>query len=98
MRPVIALLSDFGTRDHYAGTMKAVMIGICPDITLVDITHEITPHDVLDGALQAGRRGGRLSLRRAGQRPAERRFPRCAAQARCRADGAAVRAADGQPD
>jgi S-adenosylmethionine hydrolase len=52
MRPVIALLSDFGTRDHYAGTMKAVMIGICPDITLVDITHDITPHDVLEGALQ----------------------------------------------
>jgi S-adenosylmethionine hydrolase len=52
MRPVIALLSDFGTRDHYAGTMKAVMIGICPDITLVDITHDITPHDVLEGSLQ----------------------------------------------
>jgi len=52
MRPVIALLSDFGTRDHYAGTMKGVMIGICPDVTLVDITHEITPHDVMEGALQ----------------------------------------------
>src|SRR3954453_11980184 len=52
MRPVIALLSDFGTRDHYAGTMKAVMIGICPDITFVDISHEITPHDVMEGALQ----------------------------------------------
>ena len=52
MRPVIALLSDFGTRDHYAGTMKGVMIGICPDLTLVDITHDITPHDVLEGALQ----------------------------------------------
>jgi S-adenosylmethionine hydrolase len=52
MRPVIALLSDFGTRDHYAGTMKGVMIGICPDITLVDITHEITAHDVMEGALQ----------------------------------------------
>ena len=52
MRPVIALLSDFGTRDHYAGTMKGVMIGICPDVTLIDITHEITPHDVVEGALQ----------------------------------------------
>ncbi len=52
MRPVIALLSDFGTRDHYAGTMKGVMFGICPDVTLVDITHEITPHDVMEGALQ----------------------------------------------
>jgi S-adenosylmethionine hydrolase len=52
MRPVIALLSDFGTRDHYAGTMKGVMIGICPDVTLLDITHDITPHDVIEGALQ----------------------------------------------
>lgn len=52
MRPVIALLSDFGTRDHYAGTMKGVMIGICPDLTLLDITHDITPHDVIEGALQ----------------------------------------------
>jgi S-adenosylmethionine hydrolase len=52
VRPVIALLSDFGTRDHYAGTMKAVMIGICADVTLVDITHDITPHDVMEGALQ----------------------------------------------
>ena len=52
MRPVIALLSDFGTRDHYAGTMKGVMIGICPDVTVVDITHEITAHDVMEGALQ----------------------------------------------
>jgi S-adenosylmethionine hydrolase len=52
MRPVIALLSDFGTRDHYAGTMKGVMLTICPDATLVDITHDVPPHDVLDGALQ----------------------------------------------
>jgi S-adenosylmethionine hydrolase len=52
MRPVIALLSDFGTRDHYAGTMKGVMLTLCPDATLVDITHDVPPHDVLDGALQ----------------------------------------------
>jgi S-adenosylmethionine hydrolase len=52
MRPVIALLSDFGTRDHYAGTMKGVVIGICPDVTIVDITHDIAPHDMLGGALQ----------------------------------------------
>ena len=52
MRPVIALLSDFGSRDHYAGTMKGVMLGICPDVTFVDITHDVPAHDVLDGALQ----------------------------------------------
>jgi S-adenosylmethionine hydrolase len=52
VRPVIALLTDFGTIDHYAGTMKGVMLGICPDATLVDITHDIPPHDVTAGALE----------------------------------------------
>ena len=52
MRPVIAILSDFGSRDHYVGTMKGVMLGICPDVTFVDITHDIAPHDVLDGAIE----------------------------------------------
>jgi S-adenosylmethionine hydrolase len=51
-RPVIALLTDFGTRDHYAGTMKGVALGICPDATLVDITHDVAAHDVLGGALE----------------------------------------------
>src|SRR5580765_5321727 len=51
-RPVIALLTDFGTRDHYAGTMKGVILGICPEATLVDITHDVAAHDVLEGALQ----------------------------------------------
>ena len=51
-RPVIALLTDFGTRDHYAGAMKGVALGICPDATLVDITHDIPPHDVRAGALE----------------------------------------------
>jgi S-adenosylmethionine hydrolase len=51
-RPVIALLTDFGTRDHYAGTMKGVALGICPDVTLVDISHNLPAHDVLAGALE----------------------------------------------
>jgi S-adenosylmethionine hydrolase len=51
-RPVIAFLTDFGTRDHYAGTMKAVVLGLCPDATLVDITHDIPPHDVLTASLE----------------------------------------------
>ena len=51
-RPTVAFLSDFGTRDHYAGTLKAVVLGVCPDATLVDIGHEIPAHDVLAGALE----------------------------------------------
>jgi S-adenosylmethionine hydrolase len=52
VRPVIALLTDFGSVDHYAGTMKGVMLGICPEATLVDISHDIPPHDVMAGALE----------------------------------------------
>jgi S-adenosylmethionine hydrolase len=51
-RPVIAMLTDFGARDHYAGAMKGVALAICPDVTLVDISHELPPHDVLAGALE----------------------------------------------
>ena len=51
-RPVVAFLSDFGTRDHYAGTLKAVVLSVCPDATLIDIGHEIPAHDVLAGALE----------------------------------------------
>ena len=51
-RPVVALLSDFGTRDHYAGTMKGVILSVCPDATLVDISHDIPPHDVQHAALE----------------------------------------------
>ncbi len=52
VRPVIALLTDFGTQDHYVGTMKGVMLGICPEATFVDITHDVPAHDVLTGALE----------------------------------------------
>jgi len=51
-RPIIALLSDFGSQDHYAGAMKGVVLSICPEATLVDISHDIAPHDILGGALQ----------------------------------------------
>src|SRR3954451_19495010 len=51
-RPFIALLTDFGTTDHYAGTMKGVALGICPDATLVDISHDLPPHDVFGAALE----------------------------------------------
>ena len=51
-RPVVALLTDFGTANHYAGTMKGVVLGVCPDVTLIDIAHDLPAHDVLAGALE----------------------------------------------
>src|SRR5262245_55377771 len=51
-RAVIALLTDFGTADHYVGTMKGVVLGICADVTFVDISHEMSAHDILGAALE----------------------------------------------
>ena len=51
-RSVVALLSDFGTRDHYAGAMKGVVLGICPEAALVDISHDVPAHDVLTAGLE----------------------------------------------
>ena len=51
-RSTFALLSDFGTRDHYVGAMKGVILGICPDATLVDISHDVPAHDVLTAGLE----------------------------------------------
>jgi S-adenosylmethionine hydrolase len=48
--PVIALTTDFGTRDWFAGTMKGVILGINPRAEVVDLTHEIAPGDIRSGA------------------------------------------------
>lgn len=42
----IALLTDFGTRDHFVASMKGVITGIAPNVPLFDITHEIPPGDI----------------------------------------------------
>ena len=47
----MALLTDFGAADPYVGAMKGAILSVCPEATLVDITHEVSPHDVLAGAL-----------------------------------------------
>jgi hypothetical protein len=47
-RPVIALLSDFGLRDHYVAAMKSVLIADQPDAHVIDISHEIAPGDVIE--------------------------------------------------
>lgn len=49
-RPVITLLTDFGCADHYAAAMKGVILGICPNAQLVDISHEIPPYAITEAA------------------------------------------------
>ena len=47
---IISLLTDFGDKDGFIGTMKGVIYGINPRATIVDITHQIPPQDVNSGA------------------------------------------------
>jgi S-adenosylmethionine hydrolase len=51
---VITLTTDYGTNDHLVGVLKGVILKINPDVTIVDITHHVTPFDLLDGALAIG--------------------------------------------
>lgn len=53
-RPIITLTTDYGTNDHLVGTLKGVILRIAPDATIVDITHNVAPFDLLDGALAIG--------------------------------------------
>lgn len=48
---VITLTTDFGTRDAYVAEMKAAILGITRAVHLVDVTHEVSPHDITEGAL-----------------------------------------------
>jgi S-adenosyl-L-methionine hydrolase (adenosine-forming) len=52
--PIITLTTDYGTNDHLAGVLKGVILRILPNATLVDISHQVTPYDLLDGALTIG--------------------------------------------
>lgn len=47
-RGVISLITDFGTRDGYAGVIKGVILKINPQVRLVDITHEVSPQDIFE--------------------------------------------------
>ncbi|HXM96318.1 MAG TPA: SAM-dependent chlorinase/fluorinase [Candidatus Dormibacteraeota bacterium] len=52
--PIITLTTDYGTHDQLVGTLKGVILKINPDVTIVDITHNVVPYDLLDGALTIG--------------------------------------------
>jgi S-adenosylmethionine hydrolase len=47
---LITLTTDFGNADHFAGTMKGVILGIQPAAQIIDITHEVQPFEIPDGA------------------------------------------------
>jgi S-adenosyl-L-methionine hydrolase (adenosine-forming) len=47
---IVTFLTDFGTQDGYAASMKGVLLSMAPSVRLVDITHEINLGDVLAGA------------------------------------------------
>lgn len=51
MPVVISLTTDFGLRDPYVAEMKAAILSIAGPVQLVDVTHQVEPHDVTEAAL-----------------------------------------------
>jgi S-adenosylmethionine hydrolase len=49
--PIITLTTDFGTDDIFVGVMKGVILGINPQVRIVDLTHAIPPQSIELGAL-----------------------------------------------
>jgi S-adenosyl-L-methionine hydrolase (adenosine-forming) len=47
---IITLLTDFGAADYYTGAMKGVILGICPEAQLVDLSHEVAPYAIAQAA------------------------------------------------
>lgn len=47
---IISLLTDFGLLDPFVGEMKAVILSICPDARIIDITHQVQKFDVRLGS------------------------------------------------
>src|SRR3954463_16396750 len=48
--PIVTLTTDFGTRDHFVGVMKGVIRSICPGAHVTDISHEVQPFEIAEGA------------------------------------------------
>src|SRR5215469_10306281 len=47
---LITLTTDFGTADHFVGTMKGAILSIAPRARIVDITHQVAPYAVMQAA------------------------------------------------
>jgi len=52
---IVTLTTDFGWSDGYVGIMKGVILGIAPGTELVDLSHDIVPQDVHEGAFVLAR-------------------------------------------
>jgi S-adenosylmethionine hydrolase len=51
----VSFLSDYGLEDEFVGVVKAVIRGIAPGAAVLDITHQVPPHDVRAGGLTLAR-------------------------------------------
>jgi len=49
--PIITLLTDFGLKNGFTGVLKGVIWGIAPEVQIADITHEINPQNIMEGAI-----------------------------------------------
>lgn len=50
-RPIVALLTDFGTEGWYVGVMKGVIKKVCPAADIIDISHQVAPHSIVEAGI-----------------------------------------------
>jgi S-adenosyl-L-methionine hydrolase (adenosine-forming) len=55
MRPIITLLSDFGTADGYVAEVKGTLMSRAPEAIIVDVAHDVPAHDIEAGRLALAR-------------------------------------------
>ncbi|PYQ41991.1 MAG: hypothetical protein DMG99_09815, partial [Acidobacteria bacterium] len=48
--PTIVFMTDFGVMDDSVAICRGVMYGLMPSVRIVDLTHQVTPYSILDGA------------------------------------------------
>ena len=48
---IVTLTTDFGARDSYVAQLKGVLLACCEAVRVLDLTHGIPPHDIVEGAL-----------------------------------------------
>ncbi len=49
-KQVVTLITDFGDADHFVGVMKGIILGINPDVEIVDVCHQVNSYDIFDAA------------------------------------------------
>ncbi len=46
----IFLVTDFGLKDYYVAALKEVILSLCPNVTIIDVSHLVHPGNIIEGS------------------------------------------------